>query len=632
MGFLIPSALALTALALPIIIFYMLKLRRQPVRVSSLMLWQQVIQDRQANAPWQRLKRNLLLLLQLLILALLVMALARPYFTVAAKVQGNVVILLDASASMQATDVRPTRFAAAQAAALDVVNRLGPADAVTLIAVENTPRIVASTTADHAALRQSLAAARPSNGPADWPAALTLAAANAATLPDATIVVIGDGGIHEASDLTDESERLPQLPAPLEFILIGESAANQGIVALSLRDGAQGPELFVRVFNAAPDPARRLVEIEVDGQLFDARHLDLPAQDSLSLTLSGLPLNTHQVQARLSGQDVLAVDDTAWLVRNPAPLQLLIVGPGNLYLERALALLPGLTLQRAAPDQPLPDTRFDVVVFDRTDAAQVVTEGAALPEGNLLFIAPPVSTSLFEVTGVTTQTRLTRLATADPLLSYVKLNTMRVGRAQILEPPPWGRTLVEAEGGPLLVAGQTEKRRIAILTFDLHQSDLPLQIDFPILMVNLTRWLLPSSGAVSGAAQGQSLQAQQGFALPSATSADALLVNTPAGETVSLPPTQATFSETEDLGIYRIFAEEPGQENPTFLTEFVVNLLDETETNLKPQDAKRVATDGPTAAAPQALTGHWEWWGGLAVAGLVVLLVEWWVYWRGEVR
>src|SRR5688572_5368089 len=122
MGFLAPAALFLASLAIPIIIFYMLKLRRQPARVSSLFLWQQVLEDRRANAPWQRLRRHLLLLLQLLILALLVMALARPYFTVQARVQGNVVLLLDASASMQATDVLPNRFEAARSAALDLID------------------------------------------------------------------------------------------------------------------------------------------------------------------------------------------------------------------------------------------------------------------------------------------------------------------------------------------------------------------------------------------------------------------------------------------------------------------------------------------------------------------------------
>lgn len=54
MGFILPSALALVGLAIPIVIFYMLKLRRQPAHVSSLMLWEQVLADRQANAPWQK--------------------------------------------------------------------------------------------------------------------------------------------------------------------------------------------------------------------------------------------------------------------------------------------------------------------------------------------------------------------------------------------------------------------------------------------------------------------------------------------------------------------------------------------------------------------------------------------------
>src|SRR6478672_1517594 len=78
-GLLEPAALLLAALAVPIILFYMLRLRRQEITISSSMLWRQVTQDRQANAPWQKLRRNLLLYLQLLALALLALALARPF-------------------------------------------------------------------------------------------------------------------------------------------------------------------------------------------------------------------------------------------------------------------------------------------------------------------------------------------------------------------------------------------------------------------------------------------------------------------------------------------------------------------------------------------------------------------------
>ena len=104
MSFLTPLALIGGLLAIPIILLYMLRLRRREVTVSSTFLWQQLLQDQEANTPWQRLRRNLLLLLQLIILALLVFALARPFITVPAVSTGQIAVLLDASASMNATD------------------------------------------------------------------------------------------------------------------------------------------------------------------------------------------------------------------------------------------------------------------------------------------------------------------------------------------------------------------------------------------------------------------------------------------------------------------------------------------------------------------------------------------------
>lgn len=642
MGFLTPSALALAALAIPIIIFYMLKLRRQPVRVSSLMLWQQVLQDRQANAPWQRLKRNLLLLLQLLGLALLVMALARPFLAVEARVQGNVVLLLDTSASMQATDVAPNRFAAAQEAALEVIDRLDADKAVTLIAVESTPRVLASTTTDHNTLRRTLGTTRPSNGPADWETALTLAAANAVARPDTTIVIIGDGGfaaqppdnqttpssnLQSPSDQPPAFPRLANLPAPLEFIPIGQSGNNQGLVALSLRNGAQGPELFLRVVNVAPEPIRRLVEIQVNDQLFDARWLNIPARDDLTLTLSGLPLATQQVRARLAGRDDLPVDDTAWAVRQSAPTRVLLVGEGNLFLERALALLPNLTAERALPGQTLPQSGYDLVIFDRTSPP--TPEGqpvGPLPAGNLLFIAPPASTLLFQVNGTFTQTRPAQMESGHPLLAYVELDNLHVAQARAVGPPPWAQTVVGAQAGALLMAGQVEGRRVAILTFDLHQSDLPLQIDFPILVVNLVRWLSPAGNFE----QSQGLRTDQGFNLPAISTASTLAVNLPSGEQVTISSESDRFDNTADLGIYQILAQDPDQAQPTLLAEFAVNLLAEAETDIRPRRLESFAA--ATTAEAGLFTGRREWWWSLLLLGLGVLAVEWWVYWRGEQR
>jgi len=114
MSLITPLALALSALAVPIVMLYMLRLRRTEMSISSTFLWRQLVRDREANAPWQRLRFSWLLLLQLLVLAALVLALARPFREVKTITTGRIVLLLDASASMKATDVEPNRFAAAR--------------------------------------------------------------------------------------------------------------------------------------------------------------------------------------------------------------------------------------------------------------------------------------------------------------------------------------------------------------------------------------------------------------------------------------------------------------------------------------------------------------------------------------
>src|SRR5829696_6678990 len=104
MGLLAPFALLFLPLLAVIAAFYLLRLRRPETAVSSLHLWETLLRDREANAPWQRLRTNLLLFLQLLIVAALILALARPWSTSSAPGGRNLIIVLDTSASMGATD------------------------------------------------------------------------------------------------------------------------------------------------------------------------------------------------------------------------------------------------------------------------------------------------------------------------------------------------------------------------------------------------------------------------------------------------------------------------------------------------------------------------------------------------
>src|SRR6187455_767442 len=118
MNFLAPIAFAFAATIPVVVIFYLLKRKRVVKLVSSTVLWQRFLADTQASSPFQRLRHNWLLLLQLLMLALVVLALTRPFLAGNARESRLRVVVLDGSASMQAIDETPSRFEKARAEAL----------------------------------------------------------------------------------------------------------------------------------------------------------------------------------------------------------------------------------------------------------------------------------------------------------------------------------------------------------------------------------------------------------------------------------------------------------------------------------------------------------------------------------
>src|SRR5438046_2324372 len=156
MRFLSPLAFFF-AFTIPIVIvFYLLKLKRKVRVVPSTVLWIKFIQDAKANAPFQKLKKNLLLLLQLLALALMIFALSRPYFAAKAKPSKLQIVILDTSASMQATDEPPSRFEAAKREALKLVSALGDNDRMMVVKAASHTAVVSSPTSEKDKLRRAI--------------------------------------------------------------------------------------------------------------------------------------------------------------------------------------------------------------------------------------------------------------------------------------------------------------------------------------------------------------------------------------------------------------------------------------------------------------------------------------------
>ena len=629
MSLLAPAALALGLLALPIILLYMLRLRRREQPVSSTWLWRELVRDRAANAPWQRLRRNLLLLLQLLILAALVLALARPALPLPGLGGGNAIVLLDASASMQAADgTTGTRFDDARAAVDRLIGGLSGNDRLTLIHVGRAPQVLAAASADRPALRRALAAAAPENAAADWAAAFALAAGSAQGLADPRIVIVSDGGLPDG---------LPPLPGEVSFVPVGRAGDNLAISAQAARPSGGGADLLVVVDNPGTTPRSALLSLTLDGALYDSRRIELDAGGQSAQTWS-LPDAAGVVEARLAVRDslpdYLPLDDRAWtLLDAGTERRVLLISEGNLFLERFFAVLPGAELFRATPDEAGPllaeaGLPFDIVVYDG-----VPLPPGPLPGNALVFNPqnPPAADEgdapLLTTTDVFTATTAVRVAD-DPLLANVDWRALSVAEAQLVEAPRL-ETLVEAEGGPLLLAGEVDGRRVAVFAFDLRASDLPLQIAFPVIMANITAWLSPGRAIAAD----DNLQPGATVSLLPDTRAASVTVTLPDGSSWQQDIDRAApvlFDQTQQTGVYRLaFRDDTGATQPG--GAFAVNFFDAAESRIQPATALQLGSAEVTgdAAGLEGLREVWPW---LLAGGLVVLLVEWWVTYRRALR
>src|SRR5580765_2638053 len=150
------SALWLLTLAIPLILLYLLKRRRRDIVVPSTLLWKQALEDIRADTPFQKLKSSLLLLLQLLILVLITAILSGPHLLSSASLSRQWILILDCSASMKATDVEPSRFAAAKQGLLKALDDVPVSDSVLLLAFSSETSIVQQSTNDLSQVRSKL--------------------------------------------------------------------------------------------------------------------------------------------------------------------------------------------------------------------------------------------------------------------------------------------------------------------------------------------------------------------------------------------------------------------------------------------------------------------------------------------
>lgn len=608
MSFLTPAALWLAGLAIPLLALYFLKIRRQKVQVPSTLLWQEFIKSEQLATPFQRFRRNLLLLLQLLILLLLVLALARPFLSGHSSGKRSVVIVVDSSASMKARDVSPHRFDEAISSARDIVDGLEGADEAMIIGAGAQTRVTSSFTRDKDQLRQALSEMTCTDAEGTLRDALTLSLSLTEDRPDRQVIVISDGGGENLGDMEVRE-------GAVQFIRVGSSASNSGITALDLRRSPVSEldhQLFVTVENFGVEPVEARVEVYQDSEINGRQELQLePGKPHpLLFDLAGGKQGELRVELHAKG-DELPVDDVAYaLLKSSVRRKVLAVGCNALVLK-VLASDPRLVVDYVAPANYKSSVGYDCTFFEGFMPSQ------GLDGHNYVVLSPPETGGPVRFGAEIRAPRVLDWQRTHETLRFVDLTDLAVARARKVESDGTLRTIVESDQGPLMLAGERLGGRVLVFTFDPLQSDLPLKVAFPVLLLNTVGWLTGGQGTSD---VGGLMATGAMFTLPVTGESPVVTVEKPSGMKVrgSVAGGLLRFGGVDQVGVYEV--KTPGER-----VSFAANLASRRESRIAPMRdlglGREAVVQTSTAAA-----GRREIWRELAYAAIAILMIEWFVW------
>jgi Ca-activated chloride channel family protein len=613
---------------------YILKLRRRTVPVPFSKLWEKILRDKEATSLFSRLKRLLSLLVQLALLALLAFALGDPR-AAATLIKGrNLVVLVDASASMQATDVAPTRLGAAKDEVKKVIRGLGGSDRMLVAQMDAAVTPLGPMSGDTSELERALDSIKATDARADFPRALRFATDSVRGLENAEIVIVSDGRLGEAVDSAGKV-KVPE-GVKLTYLPIGAAGVgsrNVGITAFSVRRyplDKSRYEVMLEVTNTGPEQEDIELSLLGDNNLVDLTKLRLKPGERLPRFYPNLSGASRTLEAKIAplpgSQDSLPADDHAYaLLPERRRAKVLVVSPGNTYLEAALLLDEYLDVQVVSPkdyvEKIAPSgAKQDVLIFDGATPAQA-------PRGNAIYLDPRGPGSPVKVEAELKQPGFDKIERKHPIVRWTALDDVNVSRGD--------KVVGASDQGPILVAGQRGGFKFVAVGFDPRDSDLPLRVAWPLLLLNSINWFTDEDSQYIS-----SFRTGDVWRVPVVSNSGQARLKVPGGGDVLVPVHEGRAVYLgEKAGFYELSGTDgndpmasavagPGAGPVVTTASFAANLLDAEESVIEP--VKELVIDGKKAGTLGGfqIGVRRELWIYLLLAALLLTFIEWITYHR----
>ncbi|MBT5366091.1 MAG: VWA domain-containing protein [Phycisphaerae bacterium] len=636
------TGLILGAVTVPLLLLlYFLRLRRQPLRISSTMLWVGAVEDLHANAPFQRLRPSLLLLLQLIALCLIVLSLMRPLVEGGAIKEGKHVILIDRSASMYA-DVHDgeTRFDKAKLEAKELITQIhggglfsASGGETMVIAFSESAEIVIPFSNSEQQLNSAIDAIDPSHGKSNIEDALKLARAYTTNVdPEQNGMSMGNSAqleLFSDGNISDLNLQALQRGETIRYHQIGDvNDYNVGITMISakrLSEASDEVQIFLSLVNSGTKTVTTDVEVSFNGIPVGIQQVQIPQRDgdmlgSKSVVFAPFEIPTGGVvHAAISAKDLLEIDNIASLIiAPPKELKVLLCENGEQLIRTVLEGMPLEKLHVVSPQTLVSmietgeTSQFDVVVVRDVQLN-------SLPQGRYLLFGPPPKLNVFS-TFVEGEAQVMLVARErHPVMRFVRFEDIVVSKGYEIVTDTNVEILLEGSGWPAVMGARENGIQIIYVAFDPLESNWPYLRSFPFFIYNAVQYLGRGGDAISNAHRnvGQTMA----FDIPSGV--DVVTIEESNGDQHAVQVDvngTITWGPVRLSGLHKISWD--GKVQRRVAVNVPTEELDISSNASISIGATKVTSSGTSESSFVQL---WPWALGSV---LVVLLAEWWVYQR----
>lgn len=578
-----------------LVLLYILKRKYREEVIPSTLLWNEVYKNTRANTPWEKLRKNIMLLLQIIILLLLILSLMRPFLNFGGKTYKNIILVIDNTASMSAEYGDGSRLEEAKRLAKEVLFSTKDDTNTYIISFDGNSNLLQNGDFNKEISNEVISSISQSYNTGEISESLSF------------VKAIGEGieEEYEVIAITDKDFSLGDVNG--KVVSLANSGVNASIDNISHKFLEDKVRVIATITNRGAGEYSGDFSLYDGEELISVETLDLKEGENKTLTFDLPSIKSEFLRGELSRKDMILEDNTYnHVIGKKKVNKVLIVTEQNLFLEKAFASIQNTEVYKTNSASNLTsEDNYDLYVFDN------VTPDIMPSKGSILFINPS-SNEFFNVIngGEGGEAK----AVIGEVSKYLEETTFTAAKYNSIEIPYYGRGFLNIDEDFIGFKGEVDGRKIAALSFDLHNSDFPLKKEFPILMYELGENLI-SSGMIykNNFKAGEKIIAK-GLSLE-----ENISLTYPNGDTLEISSGDE-IREDNNLGIYKL---EDKEEKELFSVNFPsekegntnVNNISESENiaNVK-SDLKRGLNISPL----------------LIILAMAVVAFEWIMYKKGN--